>query len=115
MPRIPASQKTATKPIEQPQPSPEPPPKPVQQPKASPVQVIERRIETVMIEVPLGEPPHRFDQVHLEGWLRGEPANTFARLRQALRDKNAKTENGRPIVSNADVLRWVIEQLGAQG
>ena len=79
---------------------------------APPVQVIERRIETVTVKIPLGEPPHRFDQVHIEGWLRREPAHTFARLRQALRDQGAKTKDGREVKTNPDIIRWLMEQLG---
>ena len=111
MPRIPA----ATQPTQSVQPTQQKPamakPKPIEQePLPKPVQVIERRIETVVVEIPLGEPPHRFDQVHVDGWLRRDAANTFARLRQALRDRGAKTDDGRPVASNADIIRWLMEQ-----
>lgn len=111
MPRIPAaSQKTQkTETNREPSPAPEPP----KQPPAVSVKVIERRIETVVVEIPLGEPPHRFEQVHVEGWLRRDAANTFARLRQALRDQGTRTANGRTVVSNPDVLRWLMEQFDA--
>ncbi|MDX9862472.1 MAG: hypothetical protein RBS99_16295 [Rhodospirillales bacterium] len=81
-----------------------------EQPAAAPVQIVERRIELVTVEVPLGEPPRRFDQVHIEGWLRGDVAHTFARIRQALWDQGAKTADGRPCKSNPDVMRWLMEQ-----
>lgn len=104
MPRIPADQKK----------KPGPKPKPIdQEPPAPPVQVVERRIETVTVEIPLGEPPHRFDQVHIEGWLRRDAAHTFARLRQALRDQDARTEDGRPVKTNPDILRWLMEQFAS--
>lgn len=106
MPRVPANK---TKP---PKSKSEPEPKPIdQEPPAAPVQVIERRIETVTVEIPLGEPPHRFNEVHIEGWLRRDAAHTFARLRQALRDQGARTEDGKPVKSNPDVMRWLMEQL----
>ena len=76
-----------------------------------PVQVIERRIETVTVKIPLGEPPHRFDQLHIEGWLRRDEAHTFARLRQALWDQGARTAEGREVKSSADILRWLMEQI----
>ncbi len=79
---------------------------------APPVQVIERRIEMVTVEIPLGEPPHRFDQIHLEVLLLGEHAHTFARLRQALRDQDARTADGREVRSGPDILRWLLEQFG---
>lgn len=107
MPRNPAPKPKKPKPKK-----PKPKPKPIEEePPAPPVQVIERRIETVTIEVPLGEPPHRFDQIHIEGWLRGDAAHTFARLRQALRDQGARTADGREVRTNPDILRWIMEQL----
>ena len=106
MPRVPANK---TEP-----PKPESEPRPIdQEPPAPPVQVIERRIETVTVEIPLGEPPHRFNQIHIEGWLRQDTAHTFARLRQALRDQDARSEDGKPVESNPDVLRWLMEQFGS--
>ena len=85
--------------------------KPIEdQPPAPKVQVIERRIETVVVEIPLGEPPHRFQQIHLEALLYGEHAQTFARLRQALRDQNARTADRREVKSGPDILRWILEQ-----
>jgi hypothetical protein len=90
---------------------PKPEPKPIEEaPPAAPVKVIEKRIELVTAEIPLGDPPRRFDQVHVEGWLRGDVAHTFARIRQALRDQHAKTADGRPAESNPDVMRWLMER-----
>ncbi len=86
-------------------------PKPIEEePPAPPVQVIERRIETVAVEIPLGEPPHRFQTIHLEALLYGEHAQTFARLRQALRDKDARTADGREVRSGPDIVRWLMER-----
>jgi len=102
MPRIPASQKA--------KPSPEAAPI-EQEPPAKPVKIVERRIEIATIEVPLGEPPHPFSEIHVEGWLRGPTANTFARLRQALKDKGARSQNGREVKTNPDILRWLMEQI----
>lgn len=81
-----------------------------EEPPAPPVQVIERRIETVTVEIPLGEPPHRFRHIHLEVLLQKEHAQTFARLRQALRDKDARTANGQSVRSAPDIIRWLMEQ-----
>ena len=87
-------------------------PKPIEdQSPAPPVQVIERRIETVMVEIPLGEPPRRFQQIHIgEALVYGEHAQTWARLRQGLRDKDARTSDGREVRSGPDILRWLLEQ-----
>ncbi len=101
MPRNPAPKAKTTKPD----------PKPIEEESpAPPVQVIERRIETVTVEIPLGEPPHRFQNIHLEALLYGEHAQTWARLRQALRDKDARTADGRDVRSGPDILRWLLEQ-----
>jgi hypothetical protein len=78
-----------------------------------PVKVIERRIETIVIEIPLGEPPHRFDQVHVEGMLWRDHAHTFVRLRQALQDQDSRTADGRKVKTNPDVLRWLMEQFAS--
>ena len=85
------------------------------EPPAPPVQVIERRIETVIVEIPLGEPPHRFQTIHLEALLYGEHAQTWARLRQALRDKDAWTADGKEVRSGPDILRWLLEQFAEGG
>ena len=104
MPRNPAPKAKTTKP-------PEEEPKPIEEePPAPPVQVIERRIETVVVEIPLGEPPHRFQTIHLEALLYGEHAQTFARVRQALRDQDARTADGKEVKSGPDILRWLLEQ-----
>ena len=81
------------------------------QPPAPPVQIIERRIETVMVEIPLGETPHRFQTIHIgEALVYGEHAQTWARLRQGLRDKGSRTADGREVKSAPDILRWLLEQ-----
>ncbi len=107
MPRIPADQKKKPKP----EPPKEPEPKPIEEePPAPPVQVIERRIETVTVAIPLGEPPHEFDKIHLEVLLLRNHAHTFARVRQALRDQDARTADGRAVKSGPDIMRWLLEQ-----
>ena len=89
-------------------------PKPIEkEPPAPPVQVIERRIETVTVEIPLGEPPHRIRDFHLEVLLHGDHSHTLARLRQALRDKNARTADSHEVKSGPDVLRWLLEQFAS--
>ena len=84
-----------------------------EQPPAPPVQVIERRIETVIVEIPLGETPHRIRQVHLNLLLNKDHAQTFARLRQGLRDKGERTEDGRKVDTTPDVVRWLLEQFAS--
>ena len=112
MPRNSAPSKKKTKPVKEPIES-----KPIEdQPPAPPVQVIERRIETVMVEIPLGEPPRRFQSIHIgEALVYGEHAQTWARLRQGLRDKDARTADGKDVRSGPDILRWLLEQFASTG
>ncbi len=112
MPRNSATSKKKTKPLTESQVDVT---KPIEdQPPAPPVQVIERRIETVMVEIPLGEPPRRFQQIHIgEALVYGEHAQTWARLRQGLRDKDARTSDGREVRSGPDILRWLLEKFAA--
>ena len=108
MPRNPAPTKQATKP------KPKPAPKPIEQePPAPPVQVIERRIEKVTVEIPLGEVPNRSGLAHLNISMKGDHAHTFARLREALRDKHAQTADGRKVETRPDVMRWLLEQIAS--
>jgi len=104
MPRNSATKPKTTKP--------KPEPKPIEeQPPAPPVQVIERRVEMVTVEIPLGEPPRRFQQIHIgQALVYGEHAQTWARLRQALRDKNARTADGIEVQSGPDIIRWLLEK-----
>jgi hypothetical protein len=78
---------------------------------APPVQVIERRVETVTVGIPLGEPPHEIPNLHINVGLTRPHAHTFARLRQALADKHAKTADGRDVTYAADALRWLLERI----
>lgn len=109
MPRNSAPSKKKTKPLTESQVDVT---KPIEdQSPAPPVQVIERRIEKVMVEIPLGEPPRRFQQIHIgEALVYGEHAQTWARLRQGLRDKDARTADGREVRSGPDILRWLLEK-----
>jgi hypothetical protein len=74
---------------------------------------------TVMIEVPVSDVPmqgYQSDQRsvrHLEVQLR-EPAQAkaFMRIRAGLYAAGAKLLSGMPVASNADCLRWMIEQVG---
>ena len=90
-------------------------PNPIEdQPPAPPVQVIERRIETVTVEIPLGEPLRHFQYIHVEGRLTKENAQTWARFRQALRDKGAKTADGKEIESEKQRLDWLMEKFASE-
>ena len=95
-----------------PAPKEEPKP-PEEQPPAPPVQVIERRIETVTVEIPLGEPPHEIPNLHLNVGLTRPHAHTFARLRQALADKHERTNDGHDVNTATDALRWLMERIAS--
>lgn len=76
-----------------------------------PVKIVERRIEAVVIEAPLGEigPGHRSRHVQL--WLNTQQAETMQRLVVGLRDKREVTVNGKEVRSAADTIRWLLEAL----
>jgi hypothetical protein len=83
----------------------------------------------VMIAIPLGLPPdHGYEAqkavagkvnlsqraTHIDANLGAEAATAFLRIRNGLRDKAAKLSNGRPVWSNPDALRWLMEQVAAE-
>jgi hypothetical protein len=89
--------------------------------KATPQERVERDPQsTVMVEVPVSDEPLQGYQSsersarHLEVQLR-EPAQAkaFMRMRSGLYASGARLANGTPVASNADCLRWLIEQIGA--
>lgn len=89
-------------------------PKPIEeQPPAPPVQIVERRIEMVTVKIPLGELPTRLQAIHIDIRLDKEHCNTFRRLRQGLRDKIAKTQDGKLVETKPDVIRWLLEKLAS--
>ena len=112
MPRNSAKRKKDPEPKTKP-PVQDPPTPPDQEPPTPPVQVIERRIETVSVDIPLGEPPHRFREIRIDGRLVGNAAHTFAKIRQALKDQGRRTDDGRPVASAADVVRWLLEKIAS--
>jgi hypothetical protein len=57
-----------------------------------------------------GYPP----RVHIQAQLGPEAAMAFMRIRNGLREQNAKLGNGRPVYSNADTLRWLMEQVAGE-
>jgi hypothetical protein len=52
--------------------------------------------------------------LHLEAQLGPEAATAFLRMRNGLRDRNAKLANGKPVWTNVDSLRWLMEQVAAE-
>jgi hypothetical protein len=48
---------------------------------------------------------------HLNIQLGKESAQTFIRLREALKAISAKLPNGRPVASNSDVLKWMLQHI----
>lgn len=82
-----------------------------------------------IISVPLGAAPKRNDyesqqveegrvtieghppRMNIQAQLGQDAALAFIRIRNGLREQNAKLSNGRPVYSNADTLRWLMEQV----
>ena len=76
-----------------------------------PVVVVERRIETVTIAVPLGEIGPGHMPAHIQTWLQPPQAETMQRLVVALRDKRTTMTDGREVRTAADVVRWLLERI----
>lgn len=79
----------------------------------------------ISITIPMGEPPadsYESKQaasgkvsltqksLHLQAQLGPEAATVFLRIRNGLRDINAKLAGGRPVFTNVDALRWLMER-----
>lgn len=85
--------------------------------------IIADAVKQVIVELPLGSPNSegyetdlatsgrvQFDQGprHLQLQMKPEEAQMFLRLRDGLRSSNAKLDDGRPVWTNADVMRWLL-------
>ena|ERR1035437_3083992 len=82
---------------------------------------------TVMIEVPVSDVPlvgYQIDSdsvAHLDvNFNRQSPRSrhykiAFMRIKSGLIHAGAKCPDGLPVVSNADVLRWLLDQVGSGG
>lgn len=57
-------------------------------------------------ELPLDISPARFNVS-----VGGRGASAFVRVRNGLREQNAKLQDGRPVYSNADALRWILDAI----
>ena len=56
----------------------------------------------------------RFEErggLHINSQLDAENAITFLRIRNGLRERNARLANGRPVHTNVDALKWMMEQV----
>ena len=80
----------------------------------------------VSVRIPVGDLPAGYEQTlaargavnvtgtHLQLQMKPELAGLLLRVRQALRDLNESIdESGKPVVSNADVIRWLLLQVAA--
>lgn len=85
-------------------------------------------VNSVMVELPIGELPESGYEVqcahsgsvdltsrgvHVDAQLGQEAAEAFLKVRNGLRNASAKLATGRPVWSNADALRWMMEQVAA--
>jgi hypothetical protein len=83
----------------------------------------------IIISIPIGdgpEPGYEAQQVrsgkvtlsqptlHLQAQLGPEAAAAFIRIRNGLREQNAKLCGGRPVWTNVDALRWLMERVAAE-
>lgn len=88
-------------------------------------------VAEVMLELPIGDPPNegyedkqaasgkinlapRRSRLHVQAQLGHEAAITLIRIRNGLRDMHATLVDGRPVWTNVDVLRWMMEKAAEQ-
>lgn len=53
-------------------------------------------------------------RLHVNVWLGKAEAEAYCRLRAGLREARATTSEGKPVFSNNDVLRWLLQQVVSQ-
>jgi hypothetical protein len=70
----------------------------------------------VQIELPLGEVGNGYLTNHVEvGGLNVPQRETLKRLFHGLDHAGARLANGKRVGSNADTIRWILEQIGQAG
>lgn len=90
----------------------------------------ETRVSEVILELPIGSPADGYEgrqaesgkislaanrgRMNIQAQLGADVAFTFMRIRNGLRDRGAKLGSGRPVWTNVDVIRWMMEQVSAQ-
>lgn len=52
-------------------------------------------------------------RLHVNAQLGKDAANTFMQIREGLRKSNAKLQDGKPVWSNVETLKWMMEQVKA--
>lgn len=52
--------------------------------------------------------------LHIQAQLGPEAATAFLRIRNGLRERDAKLSSGKPVWTNVDALRWLMEQVSAE-
>lgn len=67
--------------------------------------------ETVLIELPLGELNSQFPNSRVDLHLHNDNAKKMRRLLNGLKADNAKLINGKCVKTNADVVRWLLDQI----
>ncbi|MEO1526725.1 MAG: hypothetical protein AAFX06_14920 [Planctomycetota bacterium] len=87
--------------------------------------VIEPSIVSLALDIPLGELPFGYESDQADGGkvtvsnrrrkaqvhLKPEEAKAFLRIREGLLAKNERLPSGDPVVSNADVMRWILSKV----
>ena len=74
------------------------------------------KIECVRLTIPLADPPdtqvHRVNAWHVDCQFReNETRLAFRQIQEGLYRSQARLADGRPVVSGADVIRWLVQQV----
>lgn len=67
--------------------------------------------EKIVIEAPMGGLDEGYLSRHVQVQLNGHQRETLRRLVNGLRDSDERLADGKAIESNADAVKWILEQL----
>lgn len=70
-------------------------------------------ITDLKIEIPLAKSAMGYASKHVEVRFDQDQRDTLRRIHDALIERNAKLRSGRRVNSNADVVRWMVDQVAA--
>lgn len=70
------------------------------------------KIHIVDIGMPISEPQPGYQHRHIDLQLKQEEVDALAGLRSGLINRGLKLADGKPIWTGADVVRWLLQELG---
>jgi len=75
----------------------------------------EKKQPTVLVEFPVGELDQRYAPDRIDMHLDWERARTLRRMMNGAYETGAMLKEGRPVVSAADMVRWLLDEAARAG